>query len=199
MSVGRPRTFSESDAVTAAMELFWAQGYEPTGMTQLLDHLGMARQSVYNTFGDKRSLYLRSLSLYTSRALEEFERRLTSGPTAYDGLCEAILSQAEVRDPLERHGCMAVNAAAEFGVSDEDVKEAVSVFWISRESAIQKAVHKCIAEGDLPPGLDDKTAAASIHAMLTGMAVMKRAGRPEHQLRALATAALEALPANASF
>ena len=43
------------------MDLFWARGYEATGLRDLLDHMGIGRQSLYDTFGDKRSLFLQAI------------------------------------------------------------------------------------------------------------------------------------------
>ena len=39
------------EALEQAMDLFWSQGYEATGVTQLCDRMGLGRQSLYNTFG----------------------------------------------------------------------------------------------------------------------------------------------------
>ena len=47
-----------------ATQLFWERGYEATGMTQLLEHVGIGRQSLYDTFGGKRALFLECLSQY---------------------------------------------------------------------------------------------------------------------------------------
>ena len=36
-----------------AMELFWQQGYEKTSMSDLVEHMGIHRKSIYDTFGEK--------------------------------------------------------------------------------------------------------------------------------------------------
>jgi len=61
---GRPREFEREDAIDKAMELFWEQGYEATGVAELCDRMGVGRQSLYNTFGDKESLFVEALSRY---------------------------------------------------------------------------------------------------------------------------------------
>ena len=46
MNPGTAKLFDPSEVLAKAMELFWAQGYEATGMAQLVEHLGIGRQSL---------------------------------------------------------------------------------------------------------------------------------------------------------
>jgi hypothetical protein len=43
------------------MNVFWRFGYEHTSLDVLMREMGIARQSLYDTFGDKRALYLQAL------------------------------------------------------------------------------------------------------------------------------------------
>ena len=63
----RTKDFDEHEVLDRAVELFWDRGYEATSVADLEKHLGVGRQSLYNTFGDKRELFLRSLSRYASQ------------------------------------------------------------------------------------------------------------------------------------
>ena len=56
--MGRNKEFEEEAVLQKAMELFWKQGYEKTSMSDLVEHMGIHRKSLYDTFGDKHSLYL---------------------------------------------------------------------------------------------------------------------------------------------
>ena len=46
------------------MNVFWRFGYEHTSLDVLMREMGIARQSLYDTFGDKRALYLQALTQY---------------------------------------------------------------------------------------------------------------------------------------
>ncbi|HZN69073.1 MAG TPA: TetR/AcrR family transcriptional regulator, partial [Tepidisphaeraceae bacterium] len=74
---GRPKEFDRSDALASATECFWANGYEASGVTDLLDCMGISRQSAYDTFGDKRKLFKAALEAYSERVAEEMRRVLT--------------------------------------------------------------------------------------------------------------------------
>ncbi|MEZ4403689.1 MAG: TetR/AcrR family transcriptional regulator [Kofleriaceae bacterium] len=62
--MARPREFDRDAVLDRAMELFWARGFDATSMSDLVDHVGIGRQSLYDTFGDKHALYLAALDRY---------------------------------------------------------------------------------------------------------------------------------------
>ena len=76
--VGRPKQFNQVEALQRAMELFWQTGYEGTSLPDLLQAMGIQRQSLYDTFGSKRQLYIRTIEHYRtvqlSQALTLLER-----------------------------------------------------------------------------------------------------------------------------
>src|ERR1700732_2397230 len=55
--MARPREFVETTVLEAAMNCFWAQGFEQTSVRDLAERMGITGASLYNAFGDKRSLY----------------------------------------------------------------------------------------------------------------------------------------------
>jgi AcrR family transcriptional regulator len=46
------------------MRCFWNRGFEQTSMRDLAGEMGITSASLYNAFGDKRSLYRRALDYY---------------------------------------------------------------------------------------------------------------------------------------
>src|SRR4051812_19033882 len=63
-NVARTKEFDPETALRAALELFWERGYEATSMADLVEHMGVARASIYATFGGKHELYLKALDRY---------------------------------------------------------------------------------------------------------------------------------------
>lgn len=192
MSAGRPRQFNPDDALKKALDLFWQLGYERAGMTELLQATGLARQSLYNTFTDKHTLYLKCLDLYVKSHLAEMERRLAAAGSSYDGLVEYVLAETK-GSPW---GCMVTNAATEFASSDDQVTSLVRRYWGDLERMVISALEKSIAEGDLPAGLPARRSAQMLCNALVGITVQRRAGRPQADMDAAAMAAIEGLPVN---
>src|SRR5882762_5197437 len=62
--MARHKEFDRDEALHKAMEVFWSRGYKATSIQDLVKHMGINRQSLYDTFGDKHALYLLALDRY---------------------------------------------------------------------------------------------------------------------------------------
>src|SRR5271169_6282323 len=65
--MARPREFDETTVLEAAMNCFWAQGFEQTSVRDLAERMGITGASLYNAFGDKRSLYRQAFVHYLAQ------------------------------------------------------------------------------------------------------------------------------------
>src|SRR2546423_4201723 len=62
--MARHKEFDRDEALQKAMEVFWSHGYEAASIQELVKQMGINRQSLYDTFGDKHALYLAALDRY---------------------------------------------------------------------------------------------------------------------------------------
>jgi hypothetical protein len=83
--MARSKEFDEGRDLAAAMDLFGRQGYENTSLEALMREMGIARQSLYDTFGDKRALYLKAMAFYRQQTNSSLRETLTSAPTVKRG------------------------------------------------------------------------------------------------------------------
>jgi TetR/AcrR family transcriptional repressor of nem operon len=177
--MGRPRTFDEDVAVRAAMELFWTQGYEATTPAELGEALGIGRGSLYHAFGSKHALYQRALECYVAEQRQAMIAALEGeGPTdeRIRRALQLILDGAP--DP---RGCMVTMAAVEAPPHDEVTTEFVRRVLTAQRAAIRATIEDGRRLGDLPNGPDAPDAgevADAMIAMMNGVRVMQRAGRP---------------------
>src|ERR1700751_346543 len=74
--MARPRKFDETTVLEAAMNCFWAQGFEQTSVRDLADQMGITGASLYNAFGDKRSLYRQAFPHYLTQSVRDRVARL---------------------------------------------------------------------------------------------------------------------------
>ncbi len=61
------------------MDLFWERGDEAAGLNELLQRMQISRQSLYDTFGDKRQRYLGALGHYSECVTQPIVDRLQAG------------------------------------------------------------------------------------------------------------------------
>src|ERR1700738_300379 len=62
--MARQKEFDREEALHKAMEVFCTRGYQAASIQDLVKHMGINRQSLYDTFGDKHALYLQALDRY---------------------------------------------------------------------------------------------------------------------------------------
>src|SRR6267378_1891032 len=62
--MARTKDFDENEVLTRAMNLFWSRGYNSTSMEDLVSGLGISRSSLYATYTDKHTLFIKALENY---------------------------------------------------------------------------------------------------------------------------------------
>ena len=74
--MARLKAFDEDRAIDSAVDCFWARGYEATSVRDLAEAMGIGGASLYNTYGDKRTLFTKALERYANRSMRERIARL---------------------------------------------------------------------------------------------------------------------------
>ncbi|MFF6960641.1 TetR/AcrR family transcriptional regulator [Streptomyces sp. NPDC088197] len=192
--MARSKEFDPDTALQAALELFWRRGYEATSMADLVEALGIARASVYATFGSKHELYLLALRRYGElcdpRLLEELSQ---PGP-ALPGVRAVVTRFAEesARDELRR-GCFMTNTAVELAPHDRAAARRVEASWDLLEAGLTSALLRARAQGELPAGRDPRALARMLLVLLQGIRVVGKAGGDPERPRDAAAQALALL------
>ena len=68
----RKKQFGVDDVMHKAMVAFWDHGYQATSLQDLVECMGINRASLYDTFGDKYSLFIETLHSYKLIYLKPF-------------------------------------------------------------------------------------------------------------------------------
>ena len=66
--MARQIDFDRASTLQVAMQTFWVKGYEATSVSDLTTAMGIGRQSLYNSFGPKHTLFLECLDWYCANA-----------------------------------------------------------------------------------------------------------------------------------
>lgn len=102
----RPLQFDPEAVIDAAVAAFWSGGADALGVDALLRQTGIARSSLYNSYGSKAALIELALQRYVDRQIDGLER-------AFDGrdLHVALLRLFEpiARDNEGGKGCLLIN------------------------------------------------------------------------------------------
>lgn len=192
MGMARSKNFDERVVLRKAMELFWEQGYEKTSMQDLVDHMGIHRRSIYDTFGDKRSLFLKSLSYYEEWVTREMERIVDSDlPTkqAVRAVFELALHQAE-HTPT---GCLAVNSAVELSLLDKEIAHISTEMFKRTEQMFSHLLKQGQIRGDVSKEINPDVMARFLHNHLLGIRVLIKTQYTKKELESITDVALSVL------
>ena len=191
--MARTREFDRDRAVRQAAAVFWDRGFEGTSTDDLLRAMGIGRQSMYNAFGDKRRLYLEALRHYQAQSGAELFERLRAAASPLPALAGVLLAIARQSAEERKRGCMAVNAATEFGQSDPEVAAAVTSGVTLCHAAFERILAEAKRKGEVRPDVDERAAARFLHSTLVGLRVSARSGAAPEVLYDIATVAVDAL------
>ncbi len=192
--MARTKEFDPDTALGKALELFWERGYEATSMADLVERLGVARASIYATFGGKHDLYLKALERYLETRDAGVVEALSQPGPALPAV--RALVAAYVRDSVDderRRGCMVVNAAVELMARDPQAARRVESSWDTLETALTSALTRARAQGELAEGKDPRALARFLLVLLQGVRVLGRAEPDAGRLRDAAEQALALL------
>ncbi len=64
------------------MQVFWDRGYHDASLPDLLAGMELSKGGFYKAFGDKKSVFLRALKLYTDDGVRNVQEVLRSDPSA---------------------------------------------------------------------------------------------------------------------
>jgi TetR/AcrR family transcriptional repressor of nem operon len=192
----RPKQFDPDQALDQAMRLFWERGYEATSIRDLVEKLGINRFSLYESFGDKRRLFLAALERYTenvfARSLAELEGE-ELGLLAIERYFAGIARWAET--PLSHKGCLLVNMTAEQAGHDGTVLDHVTRQCERVERAFLSALNRAEERGEIRSGLSLRDRARMLALLAQGSFLSMKALRGGEWVASAAQVALSDLRA----
>src|SRR6266853_867568 len=147
--MARTKGFNPQRALAKAMGVFWRLGYESASTETLIKAMGIARQSLYDTFGDKRALYLKALAYYRDRTNGDMQRMLKASPSVKEGFAKLLFGlAAETREQHER-GCLLLSANLQRDPSDVVLTDFLRDNQARVEAIFVKALRRAQKQGEL--------------------------------------------------
>jgi TetR/AcrR family transcriptional repressor of nem operon len=188
--MARLKEFDPERALAKAMHVFWQTGYENTSVELLLLEMGIARQSLYDTFGDKRQLYLKALAYYRDHTNQAMKQMLDTTPSVKDGFAKLLHGLArETREQHER-GCLLLSANLQRDPKDLVVAEFLRDNQAKVEAIFVEALRRAQKQGELSRKDDAVALARFFVATIQGMRALARLKSDRKALEQIARVAL---------
>jgi len=190
----RPREFEESTALDAAMACFWSRGYEATSVRDLAGAMGLSAASLYNAFGDKRALFVKSLERYLDQSMrariERLERSLAPKQAVLTFISDIVERSANDR---ERRGCFLINSALDVAPHDKALGGVIAARLGELEAFFRRSIEAAQAEGTVPQERDARDIARLLLGVVLGIRVLARSKPDRALLQGVARPALALL------
>ncbi|MDX3905566.1 MAG: helix-turn-helix domain-containing protein [Pigmentiphaga sp.] len=178
------RQFDEDQALDKALALFWQQGYASTTMQELAEATGVQRGSLYNAYGDKKTLFLRVFEVYRKRYVRQMREALDKPElrASLRGFFTFAIKSMTTGTPSR--GCLSTKTAIGSEELDEPIRSAIRDLLDEIEAAVHERLSRADAREQL--AMEPREAARMVVAMTRGLVVIERVYDDEKRLRTIA-------------
>jgi len=184
MKGGRPKGFREDEVLEQAMDLFWRKGYKGAAISDLLTRMGISRQSLYDTFGNKRNLFIRVLEHYKTTRLSEAIGLLARDGSDIENVKAVVRFFETIGDDPECRGCLVANSLIELVPGEDDVIADLLRSTLGQlQSAIEESLRRAQACGELGSNKSPEQISRALTNAMVGMSVTGRLQTTPSQLR----------------
>jgi TetR/AcrR family transcriptional regulator, transcriptional repressor for nem operon len=191
--MARTKEFDPQKALQTAMQAFWRLGYERTSLDVLMQEMGIARQSLYDTFGDKRALYLQALVQYRDNDHARLRLLFASGQQIKEGFATLLLGISHESREEHQRGCLLLSANMEREAKDKVIAQFLLDNQLKTEAIFTDALRRGQASGEVSSKHDPVALARFFVATLQGLRAMAKLNSNRKALEQVAHLALSRL------
>jgi AcrR family transcriptional regulator len=194
--MGRSKSFSPAVTLQHLADVFVEHGYEATSLAQLEAAAGLGKQSLYNTFGDKKAMYLAAVECAVARYgdIDVQMRGAADGRHALARFFDRLVADCASPEP-QRHACI-VSAGLLEGMDDADIHQRLQSKWLATQAMLVREVRRGQADGSIANRAPAQELADHLMNAISGLRVMARAGPGAARLKRAASRSLSVLDVN---
>jgi len=178
----RSRSYDEGEVLTGAMHAFRRSGYSGVSIPELEAATGLSVGSIYNSFGDKRGIFLAAFEHYLKAVLHSRISTFAKAASGLSGLRQLFLSLLREPDG-ETFGCLITNSAIEFGCDDTVSEQTVLKGFKILEHLFVERLTAAKTSNGCRGDVDPKIEAVRLLALYQGALVLIRGGYEPNMIR----------------
>lgn len=190
--MGRNKSFDETEVLDRVVQRFWTRGYRATSVRDLEQATGLTTASLYNAFGDKKSLFRSALQRYLDLSTRRRIAALEASPQPLAAI-EAFLRSVVELSASSSDGCFLVNSAVEVAAHDVEIGADVAGALRDVEAALLVAIRRGQADGSITADVEASRLATAVLGTIVAIRVMSRLPVAPQTLEVLAENQLASL------
>ncbi|MBS1562833.1 MAG: TetR/AcrR family transcriptional regulator [Bacteroidetes bacterium] len=192
--MARTKEFDTCEVLDKAINLFGDKGYNGCSMQDIVDGLGLSRSSIYETFGDKRQLFLEALKKYQREGMDALEKNVSTASDFRQVLVQMFDSiLAENLDGPTQKGCFLVNSTVELASHDPEIAAIVRANQQEMENIFYKGIKKGQQSGQITSSLHARSLARFFFSCFSGIRITARSGADRKTLEDIIKVSLSVL------
>ncbi|MDP4099147.1 TetR/AcrR family transcriptional regulator [Paenibacillus sp. P96] len=168
--MARSKEFDTNLVLHKAMEVFGHYGYEGTSLQLLLEGLGIARQSLYDTYGTKRDLFLKAVKHYVDEKSSAVVAYLAETSSVKKAIAKifAVIGET-LRDEQRRKECFILYSAIDQIPHDPEIAELFEQDKRRLEQALYEALVRGQQQGEFSANRDMRALARYLYHSRYGL------------------------------
>lgn len=174
MTRGPNKQFDTTAALESAMRVFWAKGYAAAGLTELLEAMDIGRKSMYDTFGNKRRLFLQCLQHYSDTVVRGITEVLGSDDSPLENVRRSLEYIDQQNGKRVSNGCLLGVSMAQFRSDDCQVADLLCEHLKVLEDAYYEQFRRARELGELAEQQSPRDLARVFTATVQGLTLIRR-------------------------
>lgn len=154
--MARTKSFDQEETLNKILMMFWQKGYHQTSLQDILKAGGISKQSMYDTYGDKRTLFLKVLALYreiSTKAIEQQVKEKLDSNTPVLEILHGMIYKSRTPDENIR-GCLVTNSMVEFREADGEIRTEMNEILLFLKEKMKFLIEKGQKHGEITTKLN---------------------------------------------
>jgi len=190
---GRPKTFDENEALTAAMHYFWEHGYDNTSLDNLLIAMGIKKSSFYAAFKSKEEVFSRCLALYRDDLYKQVKALKEKVGPKKAMLMLTDMTIKELEETGNVKGCLLINSGKECFNRYTDLSHQIKIEFNFIQDLFVEFVKEAQELGEISSSKDAHVISGRYMNTLNGLVVTIQAGASQTLIEDIAESLKEIL------
>lgn len=180
--MARPAKFDRKEALTAAMNAVWKDGFERSSVKTLSEQLGITRSSFYNAFGSREALFREAVPEYAAQSPDASLYNDIRAPvlplinTVFRDICRARAADPDAR------GCMIINTVCELSPSTDGLGAELAEVVLGSVDRLESLLNLARDGGEIAGSADVHALALALQNLMIGLNILCKVVRSEDEL-----------------
>jgi TetR/AcrR family transcriptional repressor of nem operon len=192
--MARHKEFEREEVLEKAIKVFWSKGYNATSFQTLTEGMCINRQSIYDTYGDKHTLFMEALTYYYQKRTELITAHFAQDKPVKE-LIRSFFENSIVNTTTEQksQGCLLLNVTHEMLPHDKEVEAIVNKNMKDLTGIFESAIARGIRSGEIVTTQTADILAIYLVNTVQGLITLSKTITDKKKLRAVTEMAVSTL------